>query len=228
MSGSFDRSSYVYPDYAGRGIVNLMASFAAGLGADPGRYSELRALPASEVASHRQVVLIVVDGLGTGTVLAGEIIEVTGKYQRSLSTRETMYDNTGAGVKWRGVVTEDATISTNSATLSVAGPAIYEASGQYNTVDSALADNDVVTILGSGSSTVFQPSLLFHKQFVGLGTVKLPKLYSTDTVATTSDGFSIRVSKYSDGDTNKQMVRFDLLPAYACFNPFFGGQCYGT
>ena len=64
MSGSFDRSSYVYPDYAGRGIVNLMASFAAGLGADPGRYSELRALPASEVASHRQVVLIVIDGLG--------------------------------------------------------------------------------------------------------------------------------------------------------------------
>lgn len=209
-------------------VSNALKSRTSSSSAD--RAGAINGTPTATYLAHKDTMVqsIVVDGLGTGTVLAGEIIEVTGKYQRSLSTRETMYDNTGAGVKWRGVVTEDATITTNSATLSVAGPAIYEASGQYNTVDSALADNDVVTILGSGSSTVFQPSLLFHKQFVGLGTVKLPKLYSTDTVATTSDGFSIRVSKYSDGDTNKQMVRFDLLPAYACFNPFFGGQCYGT
>jgi hypothetical protein len=84
----------------------------------------------------------------------------------------------------------------------------------------------VITFLGASGATV-QPSLMYCKQAFGLGTVKLPKLYSTDTVATTEDGFSIRVSKYADGDTNKQMVRFDLLPAYATFNPFYGGQCYG-
>ena len=171
---------------------------------------------------------IEVDGLGTGTVLAGEVIEVVGKFQRSLSTREIMYDNAGAGVVWRGTVTADATITSNTATLLVSGPAIFESAGQYNTVSAALAENDVVNILGAGSSAVFQPSLFFTRQAFGLGTVKLPKLYSTDTVATTADGFSIRVSKYADGDTNKQMVRFDLLPAYACFNPYYGGQCFGV
>jgi len=53
-------------------------------------------------------------------------------------------------------------------------------------------------------------------------------LYATDTVATTEDGFSIRISKYADGDSNQQKVRFDMLPAFACFNPFFGGQGFGV
>jgi hypothetical protein len=69
--------------------------------------------------------------------------------------------------------------------------------------------------------------MFFTKQAFGLGTVKLPKLYSTDTIATTSDGMSIRVSKYADGDANTQKIRFDLLPAYACFNPLFAGQGFG-
>ena len=61
-----------------------------------------------------------------------------------------------------------------------------------------------------------------------MATVKLPKLYSTDTVATTEDGFSIRVSKYADGDANTQKIRFDLLPAFVTFNPFFAGLGYGS
>ena len=90
-----------------------------------------------------------------------------------------------------------------------------------------MQSGDVVTLLGAGS-TLYQPNLFYHKQAFGLGTVKLPKLYSTDTIATTSDGMSIRVSKYSDGDANTQKIRFDLLPAYATFNPFFAGQGFGV
>jgi hypothetical protein len=70
--------------------------------------------------------------------------------------------------------------------------------------------------------------MFYHKQAFGLGTVKLPKLYEGDTIATTEDGMSIRVTKYSDGDANKQKIRFDLLPAYATFNPFFAGQGFGV
>jgi hypothetical protein len=50
----------------------------------------------------------------------------------------------------------------------------------------------------------------------------------TDTIATTEDGMSIRITKYSDGDANTQKIRFDLLPAYATFNPFFAGQGFGV
>jgi hypothetical protein len=118
-------------------------------------------------------------------------------------------------------------MSTGAGNIVVSGAAINETNGQYNNIDTALASGDVITILGS-ASTNYQPNLFFHEQFVGLGTVKLDKLFSTDTIATTSDGFSIRVSKYSDGDKNTQKVRFDLLPAFAVFNPFFGGTGWGS
>ena len=163
-----------------------------------------------------------------GTVKAGEVIQVTGRSRLNLSSRGTILDGSAANIKFAGTVTEDVTLNGSGAgNLVIAGAGIFEANGQYNTTDTALASGDVVTLLGA-ASTLYQPNMFYHKQAFGLGTVKLPKLYSTDTVATTSDGMSIRVSKYSDGDTNQQKIRFDLLPAYATFNPFFAGQGFGV
>jgi hypothetical protein len=111
--------------------------------------------------------------------------------------------------------------------LVVTGPGIFEATGAFNTVDSALTSGDVVT-LGGAASTLIQPNLFWHKQAFGLGSVPIKKLYSTDTLATTEDGLQFRVSKYADGDANKQIVRFDFRPAYAVLNPFFSGKSFGT
>lgn len=210
-------------------MSNALASRTSSTTSD--RAGAVASVGASTYLAHKDTMIqtINVDGFtGTPVIKAGEIVEVTGKYQLSLSTRQAFTDGSGNQVKWRGVVTEDsAAFTAGAGAIKVAGPAIYEADGQYNTVDAALADGDVITILGT-DTTIYQPSLLFHKQAFGLGTVKLPKLYSTDTVATTADGFSIRVSRYADGDSNTQKVRFDLLPAYATFNPFFGGQVFGV
>lgn len=164
----------------------------------------------------------------SATVKAGSVIEVTGKYRSSLATRDAVFDASGAQVKFRAIVTADVTLgSSGEGNLVMSAPAIYEANGQYNTTTAALATSDVVTILGS-SGVVYQPALFYHPQAFTLTTVQLPKLYSTDTVAVTKDGMTIRCSKYSDGDKNKQMVRFDLLPAYGVLNPFFAGQGYGV
>jgi len=51
------------PDYQGGSIVNLMASIIRGRGGDSS-YPPLRLLPAEEIASITNVVLLVVDGLG--------------------------------------------------------------------------------------------------------------------------------------------------------------------
>lgn len=51
------------PDYSGAGFVNLIASLAAGCGAEP-RHPELGLLPAREVRAARNVVLAILDGLG--------------------------------------------------------------------------------------------------------------------------------------------------------------------
>jgi len=208
---------------------NALKTYTSGTTSD--RAGTLSAAPTATYVAHKDTMIqsLAVAGFSaSATIKAGEIVQVTGRNRLSLSTREPILDASGNEILWSGIVTEDVTLNGSGAgTLLVAGPAINEANGQYNTVDTALDSGDVITVLGS-ASTVYQPNMFYHKQAFGLGTVKLPKLYSTDTIATTQDGMSIRVSKYADGDANTQKIRFDMLPAYATFNPFFAGQGFGV
>lgn len=52
------------PDYAGNGIVNLMASISTGRGAAAGAYQPLRLLTDISLASYRNILLVLIDGLG--------------------------------------------------------------------------------------------------------------------------------------------------------------------
>ena len=212
---------------------NALPSYTSGtLSAGANRAGEINGTPDVTYATNKDTMIqsIPVDGFGAGsdTIKAGEIITITGRNRLSLSTREAFTDATGAEILWSGVVTADVTLSSGAGTLLVAGPAISETNGQYNTCDSVLADGDVVTIINAAASTVFQPNMFYHKQAFAIGSVPLKKLFATDTIMTTEDGLQMRVTKYSDGDSNKQKIRFDLLPAYAVLNPFFGGQGYGV
>lgn len=206
---------------------NALSSYTSGSTSD--REGALASAPDATYATAKDTMtqVLSLDGLGTGTIKAGDMVTIAGVYRLNVATREPILDASGNQVLWTGTVLEDVTIAGNAATITVSGAAIYEANGQYNNVTAAPAEDAVVTILGS-ASTLYQPNLFYTKQAFGIGTVKLPKLYSTDTIATTSDGFSIRVSKYADGDANTQKIRFDLLPAYACFNPLFAGQGFGV
>jgi len=204
-------------------------TFTAGTGAD--RAGTLSAAPDATYVTAKDTMTqnIAVTGLQANMVVkAGDMIKIADVNRLNINSRVAMIDEGGTAVPWTGVVTADVTLSgAGAGTLVVAGPAIFEANGQYNTVDAAPANGAVVTICSATGAT-YQPNLFYMKQAFGIGTVKLPKLYSTDTVATTEDGMSIRVSKYSDGDTNTQKVRFDLLPAYATFNPFMAGHGFGV
>ena len=212
---------------------NALASYTSGtLSAGANRAGAIDGTPASTYAANKDTMIqsMVIDGLGAGsdTIKAGEIVVITGRNRLSLSTRSAFTDAAGAQILWSGVVTADVTLSSGSGTFLLAGPAIFEANGQYNTCDSALADGDVCTIINAAASTVYQPNMFYHKQAFGIGTVPLKKLFATDTIMTTEDGMSMRVTKYADGDSNKQKIRFDLLPAYVTFNPFFAGQGFGV
>ena len=208
---------------------NALSTRTSGSTSD--RAGAINGTPTATYLAHKDTMIqsIPVDGFSaSATIKAGDIVEVTGRYRLSLSTREKFLDASGNAVKWAGVVTADVTLDGSGAgTVAVAGPAIQETNGQYNSVDVALADNDVITVLGA-AGTVYQPNMFYHKQAFGIASVPQTKLHSTDTLGTTEDGLQIRVSKYSDGDKNKQMVRFDLIPAYATFNPYFAGQGFGV
>jgi len=208
--------------------ASTLASYTSGTASD--RAGTLASNPTVTYVAAKDTMqqsLAVTGFSANATVKAGEIITIAARNRLNLSTRRPILDASGATIIFSGVVTADVTLgASGEGTLVVSGAAIFEANGQYNTVASAPVSGDVVTLLGS-ASTLYQPAMFYHKQAFGLGTVKLPKLYEGDTIATTEDGMSIRVTKYSDGDANKQKIRFDLLPAYATFNPFFAGQGFG-
>jgi carbon monoxide dehydrogenase subunit G len=209
--------------------ATTLASFTSSSGAD--RAGTLSAAPDATYVTAKDTMtqsLAVTAFQANMVVKAGELVTIANVNRLNQSTRQAMVSATGTNIAWTGVVTADVTLgASGEGTLVVAGPAIYEANGQYNTVTAAPANGAVITIV-SATATLYQPNLFYTKQAFGLGTVKLPKLYSTDTVATTSDGMSIRISKYSDGNANSQSIRFDLLPAYACFQPSFAGQGFGV
>ena len=180
-------------------------------------------------AKDSMTMSIAVTAMGANAVVAaGEIVQIAGRYRNNLSTRRAIIDDAGNNILFTGVVTSSVTLgASGEGTLVISGPAIYEANGAYNTVASAPVSGDVVTRLGSAGVTI-QPNLFWHKNAFAIGAVPLEKLYATDTIATTEDGLQIRVTKFSDGSANTQTVRFDMRPAYACLNPFFAGQGFGS
>ncbi len=181
--------------------------------------------------SMQQTISITGIGTSTNTLPAGTVFEIPSRYILNQATREPAFAADGSNLPWRGVLNADVTLAAGAGDIVISSPAIKETTGTrdsaYDTVVAAIADADVINIL-SPSATTVQPNLFYHPQAFAMATVKLPKLYSTDTVAVTQDGFSLRVSKYADGDANKQKCRFDLLPAYGTLNPFFAGHGYGV
>ncbi|HSH07504.1 MAG TPA: alkaline phosphatase family protein [Burkholderiales bacterium] len=81
------------PDYGGGSLLNLMASLAAARGATP-RHPPLAALPPAKLADARNVVLLLVDGLGDGLLArhaaGGEI------HRRRLAAITSVFPSTTA------------------------------------------------------------------------------------------------------------------------------------
>lgn len=205
-----------------------LGSVTTQAGAD--RAGTLSSDPDVTYLTHKDTYIqsLAVSGFTAGLVVKkGERITIAGRYRLNQSTRTPIFDESGSKIVWSAVVAADVTLTGGSGTITVVGPAIYEANGAYNTVDSAPVSGDVVTVLGSASTT-YQPNLFWHKDAFGIAFCNMRKLHATDHRITTKDGLRLRVARYSDGDANQQKVRFDILPAYATFNPYWAGHGWGT
>lgn len=217
-------------NFAGMRVLtcNTLANYTTGTGAD--RAGTVVGTPVATYAGAKDTMtqVIGVTAFQANLVVqAGETITVTGRNRLNLSTRLPIVDETGAQIVFSGTVTETVTLDGSGAgNLTITGPAIYEANGQYNTVDSAIAASDVVT-LGGAASTLIQPNLFWHKQAFAVASVPIKKLHSTDTIATTADGLQLRVSKGVGFLENNNKVRIDFRPAYSVLNPFFAGKGFG-
>ena len=224
------KDAVINSNFAGMRVMtsDSLATFTSGASAD--RSALIVGTPVATYLAAKDTMTqsINLSGLtANGTIKAGEAIEVTGRYYLNQSTRQVILNGTSA-VKWRAVVTADATISgTGTVTIIVAGPAIKESTEQYDTVDVGLTAGDIVTFLHA-TSTLYQPNMFYHKNAYSIGSVPLPKLSAQDVLMKTKDGLQIRMSRGSSLRENKQIMRLDLLPAFAVLNPFLAGQGYGN
>jgi len=233
-SGSLVESAHkkalITTDFAGLEVMTStsLASFTTGTTSDVNGAVDGAPDVTYVTAKDTMTQSVTFDAFGTftGTIFAGQVVSFTGINRLNLSTRTAVINGSGANVTWTATVTADATFTSGAGTLILTGPAIFESGGSYNTTVSAILNNTVAVLLNA-DATLFQPNLFWHKQAFSIGSVPIKKLFSTDTLATTEDGIQIRVSKFSDGITNVQSVRFDLRPAYAVLNPFFSGQGWG-
>ena len=71
----------IRPDYSGGGFVNLIASIAAACGASP-RHATLAALPSEALAGARNIVLVILDGLGDSYLTRHGAGGALGKHRR--------------------------------------------------------------------------------------------------------------------------------------------------
>lgn len=165
----------------------------------------------------------------TGTLKAGQQLQFASSLMLNLRNRKIVRKGAN-GIPLTLTVLEDVTADgSGNATVSVSGAAINETGvdGAFNTVNAALTSGDVVTVLGT-ATTDYRPALAYCEGFVGMGSVVLPKLHALDSSIMNYKGTSIRVHRFSDGAGNKNRYRFDILPTFATFNPFWGMQLFGS
>lgn len=164
----------------------------------------------------------------TGTLNAGQQLQFASSLLLNMRNRKIVRESS-AGVPITLTVLEDAVADgAGNIIVQLSGAAINETSvdGAYNTVSKAIEAGDAVTVLGT-PDTSYRPALAYCEGFVGMGSVVLPKLHALDSMIVNHKGMSIRVHKFSDGVGNKNRYRFDILPTFACFNPFWGMQMFG-
>lgn len=147
-----------------------------------------------------------IDGIGANaTVKKGEVFTIADVYAVNPRTKATL------DYLQQFVVLEDAVANgTGEVTLTIANPIIV--SGAYQTVNSAPANNAVVTWMGV-ASTAYRQNAAFHKASIALASAKLvaPRTGKYSYATDPQTGISIRYWQTSDGTNDVHLHRWDVL-----------------
>lgn len=165
------------------------------------------------------------------TLVAGSRLEIAARYWVNQNSKQISVGRDGNPLPYQCVVVTGGTADANGdMSVVVQGPAIYEANGQYNTLSAAIGTSDAVTIISGAADSTYVPSVFMHPEALGLAFVQLPKFYSKESrVITSKDGsFSMRLSMDTDILTGQTVLRIDMQPCLATFNPLLGGVVWGN
>lgn len=180
-----------------------------------------------------QMTLVLEGGDAGGVIAAGQQLKITDTFLVNQRNRKVVFDGSNQNVSYTCTVLQDTTADgSGNYTLKTSGAAIYEegVNEAYNTVASAIEAGASVELIGAKLDT-FRPALAYvGQEFFGCGSVQLKPLSNCMSKVITDDalGLSIRVSMDSDIIGNKNYTRWDILPTWVCYNPFFGAQVGGS
>lgn len=176
----------------------------------------------SAVLSSYQQSLIT-DGWAVSTLVltAGDVITLAGVNAVNPISKADL------GFLQEFVVLSDATSDgSGNATLTISPPIIT--SGPYQTVSAGPGDGAAITPKGTEASSYGQ-NMAFHKNAFALVTVPLEMPDSAVWKARESyDGFSVRLTKFWDGDNDFEAIRCDVLYGVKAIYPDLATRASGT
>lgn len=163
-------------------------------------------------------------GSVTGALAAGDVITIAGVN----SVNDVSKEDTGVLQDFVVLAAVDTTAGAGTATVY---PDLNDGStastAAYQTVSALPADNAAITIKGT-ASTAYPQNLAFHQNALALVTcpIELPDSASFKARADWR-GYSIRVVKDYDIDTDNEIIRLDILFGVDAIYPELGIRVWG-
>jgi len=161
---------------------------------------------------------LVITGLGSTVIKAGDVFTVADCYAVNPQTRES------TGSLFQFVALADVTAST-TATVTVA--AMYSASHALATVDALPQSSKTVTFLGS-PSTQYPQNLIYHKDAIAFATADLLMPQGVDMASRqVHNGISLRIVRQYDINNDRLPCRIDVLYGYSVIRPQMAVRLWG-
>lgn len=157
----------------------------------------------------------------TAVLKAGDIFTLAGVYAVNPVGKQTL------PFLQQFVVQSDVTSNGSGAATITISPPIISASGPYQTVSAAPADNAAITVLGTASTGYRQP-MIFHKNAFHLAVVPLELTPAMNGARISEDGLSVRVTHAFDITNDISTYRFDVLYAVTAVRPELATRISGT
>jgi hypothetical protein len=161
---------------------------------------------------------IVLTGLTTTTIKAGDVFTIADCYAVNPQTRES------TGSLYQFVALADVTAST---TASVTVPAMYSSGQALATVDALPVSGKAVTFLGA-ASTQYPQNLIYHRDAITFATADLLMPQGVDMASRqVHNGISLRIVRQYDINNDRLPCRIDVLYGYSVIRPQMAVRLWG-
>ncbi len=161
---------------------------------------------------------IVLTGLGSTVIKAGDVFTIADCYAVNPQTRES------TGSLFQFVALADVTAST---TASVTVPAMYSAGQALATMDALPVSGKAVTFFGA-ASTQYPQNMIYHKDAIAFATADLLLPQGVDMASRqVHNGISLRVVRQYDINNDRLPCRIDVLYGYSVIRPQMAVRLWG-